>query len=79
MKNAPDIKTTFQKNKGRLQNLRGKKGYRSQPHIHLPTFPLSTKPPPPPKDLWHVFMIIGKVWQFVSLVKSSSHFFRTVN
>ena len=28
--------------------MRGKKGYRSQPHVRVPTFPLSTPLPPPP-------------------------------
>ena len=29
-----------------MQNLRDKKGYRSEPHMGVPTFPLSTPPPP---------------------------------
>ena len=45
-KNATYIKTNFQIKKGPLQNLRARKSTLSGPHIPVPTFPLSTPPPP---------------------------------
>ena len=45
-KNATYIKTNFQIKKGPLQNLRARKSTLSGPHIPVPTFPLSTRPPP---------------------------------
>ena len=47
-KNATYIKTNFQIKKGPLQNLRARKSTLSGPHIPVPTFPLSTPPPPDP-------------------------------
>ena len=40
MQEAPDILTTFfsSKNKGLSLNVSGKRGYRPQPHIHVPKF-----------------------------------------
>ena len=45
-KNVTYIKTNFQIKKGPLQNLRARKSTLSGPHIPVPTFPLSTPPPP---------------------------------
>ena len=45
-KNATYIKNNFQIKKGPLQNLRARKNTLSGPHIPVPTFPLSTSPPP---------------------------------
>ena len=45
-KNAIYIKNNFQIKKGPLQNLRARKSTLSGPHIPVPTFPLSTPPPP---------------------------------
>ena len=77
-------KTNFQIKKGFLVNLRGRKSTLSGPHVLVPTFPLSTPPPPEntPCALQHpgtgllalyIFCgIFGKVFQFKISIPNGS-------
>ena len=65
MKKVPILKPLFSTKKkgGRSQNLSGKKGYHSQPHVRVPTH-LSTKYPPPGLDLLALNIIEStKFWE----------------
>ena len=62
-KMRPISKPIFKYKKGPLENLRGRKSTLSGPHIPVPTFPLST-PPPPGYAYKLLHMIIEKPYHF---------------